>query len=156
MNVYHRVKVMRAKRIRILVIAGGGIALIAIVALIATLSFDINSYKSKIESTVFETTGFNVKVKGRIGLSFFPFGVSAKDIHVAGRDHEILFLEQIKLGVELLPLLKRQIKITSCVLVKPAFSIVKDLEGRYNFESGEKNKNYQKTSQIPELESDTF
>lgn len=83
-SVYHSVKATRAKRIKILAIAGGGIALIAIVALIAILSFDINSYKSKIESAAPETTGLNVKINGRIGLSVFPFGVSAKDIHVAG------------------------------------------------------------------------
>lgn len=98
---------MEAKRIRILAIAGGVIALLAVVALIAILSFDINSYKSKIESTVSETTGLNVKIKGSMGISFFPFGLSVKDIHVAGKGAEILFLERLKLGVELLPFLKK-------------------------------------------------
>ena len=54
------------------------------------------------------------------------------------RDGEILSLENLKLGLELMPLLKKQIEITGCELVKPAVNIVKDTEGRYNFESPEK------------------
>ena len=73
-----------------------------------------------------------------MGLSFFPFGVSAKDIHVANKGGEILSLESLKLGVELMPLLKKQLKVTGCELVKPAVTIVKDAEGKYNFESTEK------------------
>ena len=73
-----------------------------------------------------------------MGLSFFPFGVSAKNIHVAGEGGEILSLESLKIGVELMPLLKRQLEVTRCELVKPAVTIVKDAEGKYNFESLEK------------------
>ena len=34
-----------------------------------------------------------------------------------------------------MPLLKRQLEITSCELIKPAVTIVKTAEGKYNFES---------------------
>jgi AsmA protein len=37
-----------------------------------------------------------------------------------------------------MPLLKKQLKVTSCELVKPAVTIVKDADGKYNFESDEK------------------
>ena len=37
-----------------------------------------------------------------------------------------------------MPLLKKQLKVTGCELVKPAATIVKDAEGKYNFESTEK------------------
>ncbi|MCK7490999.1 MAG: AsmA family protein [Comamonadaceae bacterium] len=73
-----------------------------------------------------------------MGLSFFPFGISAKDVHVAGKEGEIMSLESLKVGVELMPLLKKQLKVTRCELVKPAVTIVKDAEGKYNFESTEK------------------
>ncbi len=73
-----------------------------------------------------------------MGLSFFPFGVSAKDIHVANKGGEILSLENLKLGAELMPLLKKQLKVTSCELAKPAVTIVKDADGKYNFEGTEK------------------
>ena len=73
-----------------------------------------------------------------MGLSFFPFGVSAKDIRVANKGGEVIFLENLKLGVELMPLLKKQLKVTSCKLVKPVVTIIKDSGGKYNFESTKK------------------
>jgi AsmA protein len=129
---------MRAERGKGLMIAGGVVVLIVIAAIVAILLFDINAYKSKIETAASEATGLDVRIKGRMGLSFFPFGLSAKDIHVANKGSEILSLEYLKLRAELIPLLKKQLKVTACELVKPAVTIVRDAEGKYNFEGAEK------------------
>ena len=129
---------MRAERKKTLMIAGGVVLLILIAAIVAVLLFDINSYKSKIETAVSEATGLDVTINGGMGLSFFPFGISAKNVHVTNRGDEILSLESLKLGVKLMPLLKKQLEVTDCVLVKPALTIVKDAEGKFNFEDLEK------------------
>ena len=128
-------KATRAERKKSLIIAGGLIVLIVIAAIVAVLLFDINSYKSKIETSASEATGLDVRITGKMGLSFFPFGVSVKDIHVANKGSEIFSLESLKIGVELMPLLMKQLKVTGCELVKPAVTIVKDAQGKYNFES---------------------
>jgi hypothetical protein len=129
---------MKAERRKSLMIAGGVVVLIVITAIVAVLLIDINAYKSKIETAASEATGLDVKITGKMGLSFFPFGVSAKDIHVANKGGEILSLERLKLRAELVPLLKKQLKVTGCELVKPAAMIVKDAEGKYNYESTQK------------------
>jgi len=129
---------MRSQWEKNLLIAGGLVALIALAAIAAFLLFDINKFKSNIESAAFDATGLDVRIKGKMGLSFFPFGISAQDIHVAGRDGEIISLETLKLGAELLPLLKKQLKVSRCELVKPAVTIVKGADGKYNFQSTEK------------------
>jgi uncharacterized protein involved in outer membrane biogenesis len=131
-------KGMRAQRRKSLLIVGGIVTPIIIAAITTFLLFDINKFKSNIESAAFGATGLDVRINGKIGLFFSPFGISAKDIHVAGKDGEILSLQNLKLGLELMPLLKKEIEITGCVLVKPAVNIVKDTKGRYNFENFEK------------------
>ncbi len=73
-----------------------------------------------------------------MGLSFFPFSVSAYDIYVANKGDEIIFIKKLKLGVELIPLLKRQLNVTSCELLKPTITIVKDAEGKFNIENSGK------------------
>ncbi|HAR95486.1 MAG TPA: hypothetical protein DCR97_05925, partial [Deltaproteobacteria bacterium] len=123
---------------KIMAIVSGVVALIALVTYAVILSFDINSYKSKIEDVLSTSTGLHIKINGKVGLSFLPFGVSAKDIEVSGKGGEILSLEHLKLGAKLLPLLKKKLKVTSCVLVRPALSVVKGFDGKYNFESGER------------------
>jgi AsmA protein len=129
---------MRPKRKRGLAIAGGVVALIVIAGIVAALLFNINAYKSKIETAVSEASGLDVRINGKMGLSFRPFGVSARDIHVAGGGAELLSLESLKVAVELMPLLKRQLEVTSCELIKPVVTIVKDTQGKYNFESLER------------------
>lgn len=129
---------MNAKKKVVLFILGGGAVALVLVVVVFALTFDINSYRPRIEAVASGATGLEVRINGKMGLSFFPFGVSAKDIHVANKGGEIISLENFKLGAELMPLLKKQLKVTSCELVKPAVTIVKDADGKYNFESTEK------------------
>jgi AsmA protein len=134
----HGVKALRPKRKRGLAIAGGVVALIIIAGIVAALLFNINAYKSKIETVASEASGLDVRINGKMGLSLFPLGVSARNIHVASEGAELLSLESLKIGVELMPLLRRQLEVTSCELIKPAVTIVKTVEGKYNFESLER------------------
>ena len=128
---------MRPGRRISLMIAGAVLGLIIIAGIVAALLFNINSYKSEIEIAVSQATGLDVKINGRMRLSFFPFGISAKDIHVANKGDEIISLENLKMGAELMPLLNKQLKVTSCELVKPSVTIVKGTDGKYNFETKE-------------------
>jgi len=115
-----------------------GAAAIVLAAGIFALTFDINSYKPRIEALASEATGLEVRIKGKMNLSFLPFGVSVRDLRVAGKGAEIVSLESLRLGAELMPLLKKQLKVTSCELFKPSITIVKDSAGKYNFETTKK------------------
>ncbi len=127
---------MVAERKKILLIAG--VVLIVIAAIVAVLLFNINSYKHRIETAASQAIGLDVRINGKMGLSFFPFSVSANDIRVSNNRGAILTLKKLKIGVEIIPLFAKKLKVTSCELVKPTISIVKDNEGKYNFESTEK------------------
>ena len=129
---------MNTKKKKVLFILGGGAVALVLAVVIFALTFNINSYKPRIEAVASGATGLEVRINGKMGISFFPFGVSAKDIHVANKGGEIISLEDLKLGAELMPLLKKQLKVTSCELVKPVVTIVKDADGKYNYESTEK------------------
>ena len=138
MGSQYSIPLMNAKKKKVLFVLGGGAVALVLAVVIFALTFDINSYRPRIEAAASGATGLEVRINGKMGLSFFPFGVSAKDIHVANKGGEILSLENLKLGAELIPLLKKQLKVTRCELVKPVITIMKDVEGKYNFESTEK------------------
>ena len=129
---------MKPPRKKIMIIAGCIATLIVLAAIVGSLLFDINSYKPRIETAASGAIGLDVTIKGKLRLSFFPFGVSAKDIHVAGNGVEILSVEKLKLGAAFIPLLKKQLKITGCEVYKPTLTIVKDTGGKYVFNSAEK------------------
>ncbi len=126
---------MTAKKKKVLFVIGCVVVVIVLAAAVFVLTFDINSYRPRIETAASAATGLEVRIKGKIGLSFFPFGIWANDINVASKGSEIISLENLKLGVELMPLLRKQLKVTRCEIVKPAVTIVKDTDGKYNFES---------------------
>ena len=113
----------------------GAIVVILVIAVFSIIALiDINSYKAKIESAASEATGMEVFIKGRMGLSLLPFGASAGDILVRSKEGGLLSVEKLHIGVELMPLLKKQIRVREFELVRPSFTIVKDAAGRYNFE----------------------
>ncbi len=124
---------MNAGRKKILLLAGGAVALFIIAVIVALSLFDINSYKAKIETAASEATGLDVGINGKIALSLFPFGFSAKDIHVTGKGGQILVLERLGIGAELFPLLRGRLKITGCEIVKPSVTITRETDGTYNF-----------------------
>lgn len=131
---------MTSNKQKVLFVLGGGAAALALAAAIFALTFDINSYRLRIEAAASEATGLEVRIKGKMGLSLFPFGLSAVDIRVASKGDEILSLESLRLGAKFMSLLNKQLKVTSCELVKPAGTIVRDAEGNYNFEGPEEKK----------------
>lgn len=131
---------MRAAKKKILVIAGSAVALIVVAASAAALVFNVNAYKPEIEAAVSDATGLDVRINGRMGVSFFPFGISASDIHVADKGGEVLSLERLKVGAEIIPLLRKHLKVTGCEVVRPAVTVVEYAEGKYNFERGEPAK----------------
>ncbi len=117
------------------------VAAIAVVAVIAAVviisSIDINSRKPQIEKAVSDALGLQVKIGSPMRISYFPFGMTAGDIHLGNKSGEILSVEKLRIGLDLIPLLKRQIKVRRCELIRPAFTIVRDESGKFNFE-GEK------------------
>ncbi|MBI5675090.1 MAG: AsmA family protein [Nitrospirae bacterium] len=136
---------MNDKMKKVLLVLGSGAAALVLAAVIFILTFDINSYRPRIEAAVSGATGMDVRINGKMGISFFPFSISAEDIHVSNRGDKIISLENLKLRAELMSLLKKQLKVTSYELVKPAFTIVKETDGKYNFENAEKKSTKGKT-----------
>jgi uncharacterized protein involved in outer membrane biogenesis len=129
---------MNNKKKKTFFIIGFGAAALVLALIVFALSFNINSYKLRIETAASVASGLDVKIRGHMGLSFLPLAISAKDIRFAEKGVEILSIEDLKLGVELMPLLKKQLKVTRCELFKPVLNIVKDAEGKYNFEGAER------------------
>jgi|GEM_PF-224471 AsmA protein len=129
---------MNTKKKKILFILGCCAIALVLAVVVFAITFDINSYRARIETAASSATALEIRINGKMELSFFPLALSAKDIRVANKGAEIISVESLKLRTELMPLLKNQLKVTGCELVKPVVTIVKDADGTYNFESSEK------------------
>jgi AsmA protein len=128
---------------RKLILITGAIIVIFIVAVTALVLFvDVESYRHKVEAAASDALGMNFRIKGRMGLSLYPaIGVKLDEIELINRGSSIASAERLRIRLELFPLLKKELHITRLEIIRPSFSIKRDLKGRFNFESsGKKSK----------------
>jgi uncharacterized protein involved in outer membrane biogenesis len=146
------------KQKRFLFIAGSviGLCLVSLVALVHFI--DIDSYRPRIEAAVHDHLGMDLKIKGTMGIALFPgFGVSLADVNLRNKGTDLLTVKKVRLGLKLLPLIRREIVITDCELVGPVLSVVREADGTFNFETltpGKKAK--KKTVPLPLLSVSNF
>jgi len=125
------------KKKRIVFIIIGMAVLLVLAAIVAVSSIDVNAHKAQMEKAASRALGLDVKINGVMGVSFFPVGLSAVDVHMGNKSGEIISVAKLKLGLQLMPLMQNKIKVTSCDLINPSFNIIRGGDGKYNFESEE-------------------
>ncbi|HLE17049.1 MAG TPA: AsmA family protein [Syntrophales bacterium] len=130
---------MKSKMKKIVLIPGGITAALVLAAVVFVLTFDINSYKPRIEAAASKSTGMKVRINGKMKLSFFPSaGISIEDILIQNNGADVASAKKAELEIRLLPLLRREMLIKQVRLDTPSFFITKDKSGRFNLERAEK------------------
>ena len=112
-----------------------GVITLVVIAIILALLLSIQAFKPQIELAASTALGMDVRIKGRMGIAFFPgFGLSMKDVNVRNSGLDVVTIEKMRIGLKLLPLARSEIKIIQVELVRPVFSIVRSKNGMFNFE----------------------
>jgi AsmA protein len=128
------------KAIKWVVIVGGGLVALIIIALLIVPSFvDLESYKPRIEKMVSEATGRPFSIGGDIDLSLFPWvGFSSSDIHLGNppgfQEKDFASLKTVEVRVKLIPLISKDIQVKRFILEEPRIALEKDKSGRTNWE----------------------
>lgn len=128
-----------SKSFKIIFLAVSGFVVLLIFIAAALVVFvDANAYKSHLEATVSGALGMEVRIDGRLGIGFFP-GIlfRLQDVHILNRGADIVSAKEARLGVDLLPLLRKKVQIKNIALKQPTISIERDNDGRFNFEKPE-------------------
>lgn len=121
---------------RYLVLAGLLIGLVVLALLAIVLLVDVDAYKPRIEAAASDALGLEVKIRGKASLSLFPaVAISLEDVGVRNRGTDLVKVGSLRVGVRLLPLLRRRVQVTEFVLVKPEVFVEKGRDGRYNYET---------------------
>src|SRR3954466_9389217 len=118
--------------------AVGGLVLVAVVAVaIFVATFDPNRYKGQIESAVKEKTGRTLKLEGDLKVAIFPSlgaDVAKVSLSEAGSEQQFLSLDSAHASVAVLPLLHGQVIVDKVKVSGLKAHIVKDKNGKYNFD----------------------
>jgi hypothetical protein len=124
---------MVVQKKKVLFITTGAITLIVFAIILALLN--IQAFKPQIEAAASDALGMDVRVKGRLGITLFPgFGISLRDISVRNAGADVVTIEKMRIGLKLIPLARHEVLISRVGLIKPVFSLVRDKDGKFNFE----------------------
>jgi uncharacterized protein involved in outer membrane biogenesis len=128
-----------SKSQKIILFAISGLAGLLVLIAVALLVFvDANAYKPRLEAAASDALGMEVRVDGRMGFGLFPgLLVTLKDVHIRNRGADLVSANEVRLGIDLLPLLHDEVRIGEIALKHPSVSIVRDSDGKFNFENPE-------------------
>jgi uncharacterized protein involved in outer membrane biogenesis len=121
---------------RALFLAGGIVGLLVLVALALPFMIHIGSYKPRLEAAASDALGMDTRVGGRLSFGFFPtFHVVADGASIVGEQGSpVVTVERARLSVDLLPLVRKELRLRRIELVKPRLLVERDFDGRLNIE----------------------
>lgn len=118
---------------RVYVAIGLLVLLVAAAALLPRL-LETLELKQGLAERVSQATGLEVQIQGELDVTFSRgLQVTVNDVQLATGGENLVAFDKLSIGMELLPLLRQQARITSISLHKPVISITRDAEGGLNF-----------------------
>lgn len=122
----------------VLLIGGGLIAAALIGAGVLAYLVSRVDVRGEVERVVEGATGRDLAIEGGVGVSFWPvLGLRANDASLAnvegGRAPAFIAADRISIGVELMPLMNRQIVVRRLVFGRPRIALEVNSEGEPNW-----------------------
>ena len=128
---------MNWKRVALLV-AGSLVTVVLLgVGLLTFLVLRLD-VRGEIERNVEAATGRDLTINGSVGVSYWPvLGLKAQDVTLAnvegGRAPALIAADEIDIGVELQPLLNREVNVRRLVFQRPRVALEVDANGQPNW-----------------------
>jgi uncharacterized protein involved in outer membrane biogenesis len=118
------------------IVLGGVVGLVLVLVIALPLLIDVNRYRGLIENKAQDALGREVRL-GEMKLSLLPsVGVRIDDLAIGALPEEgggdLLTARRVRVGARLLPLLRKQLKVTSIVVDAPQLTLSRDSQGRWN------------------------
>lgn len=128
---------MNWKRVALLV-AGSLVTVVLLGAGLLTFLVLRLDVRGEIERNVEAATGRDLTINGNVGVSYWPvLGLKAQDVTLAnvagGRAPAFIAADEIDIGVELRPLLDRQVNVRRLVFQRPRVALEVDANGQPNW-----------------------
>lgn len=116
------------------------VAIVVAAGLIAPFFIPAEAWRGRIESAASQALGRDVEINGEIDLAFIPrVQVKAGDVVIANAEgfgeEPFAQMEQLRLAVELMPLIQREFVIEEFILVDPVIRLM-ERGGRNNWRFG--------------------
>jgi uncharacterized protein involved in outer membrane biogenesis len=125
-----------SKSSKIALLAASAVAaIVVVVATVTALVLRANA-KPRVEAIASDALGMEVRVGGRLAIGFLPaLHVSLADVHVHSGGVEVAAAGEIDVGVELMPLLRNELRTDQVKLKRLTITIERDRNGELNVDA---------------------
>ncbi|MBW2246710.1 MAG: AsmA family protein [Deltaproteobacteria bacterium] len=136
-----------------IVIASLVVIIIAAILIIPRV-VDVQKYKPELEKRIAQASGRPFSVSDDLRLSVFPWaGISFSDLQLGNvkgfKEKDFLKVKSFEARIKLLPLLFKDIQVKKFILNEPRMVLVKNKDGRVNWELPQKTAQPKKDEKIP-------
>ena len=105
-----------SKSLKLILFVAGGLVGALILAVVLLLILGVNA-KRQVQTLASDALEMEVNVGGRLGIGFFPgLHITMENVRIRNRGSEIASAAQASLGIELFPLLHKEVRLDSVVL----------------------------------------
>ncbi|GAB6194547.1 AsmA family protein [Desulfocastanea catecholica] len=128
-----------SKPLKIILLVASGIVVFLVFVWVTLLLFvNTGAYKPRLEAAASRALGMDVRVGGRLGIDLFPdVHFTLEDVHIGNQGADVASVKEARVGIDLRPLLQREIRIGTIKLKHPIISIERDRDGYFNFQKPE-------------------
>jgi len=123
-----------SKSLKLTLLAVGGLLGIAVLGAVIMLLWWRGHAKPQLEAAASDSLGMEVKIGGRLLMQYFPsVGMTLEDARIRSHDAELVAAKEVRLGIELVSLLRRQVRIPTIELKHVTISVERGRDGKLNF-----------------------
>ncbi len=127
------------RAVKITLITVVSLIVLFIIAIIVTLSIvNPNNYKNRIENTVYNETGRQLKIKGDIKWSLFPLGISVNQLSLSNQKSfnykQFADINEARITLKLWPLFTGHIDFKNIIIKHAKFLLITNKQGRNNLQ----------------------
>lgn len=122
---------------RPMLIGAAGLAgVLGVVAVALFILVHANVDQARLEAVASQALAMEVRLGGSLRVGFFPgLLVTIADVHVRNGGADVVSADEAVVEIELLPLVRNEVRVARIELTRPKISIERDHAGRFNFES---------------------
>ncbi|HET7262462.1 MAG TPA: AsmA family protein [Casimicrobiaceae bacterium] len=114
----------------------GGVVGALVLLVVVTLLVLGSNARDRVQKRISDVLGMEFKVGGRVNVAFFPgFHIVMGNVLIRNRGSEVASAEQASLSIELLPMLRGEVRIDRVELEHVKMTIELARDGTFNFET---------------------
>ncbi len=141
------------------ILVGVVVALLVILVIVATVVIDPNRYRDDIIKVVKDQTGRDLKIEGKLGLSFFPWiGLETGRLQLSNAPgfgpEPFALVDSAGIKVQLLPLFRKQVVVDAVRLNGLKLHLARAADGRTNWADLAKSETKPAPQQPPSQPTD--